>query len=282
MGSDRSEICSADFMERQVLGVVLEDPKTWETVATLHKDDFLLDSHRRIFACMTELADLGIPIDLPILADRLEEHGELEKIGGPAYLVATVHASAQRRRYKRGAEMLSRLASDGTVSPDTLRAATLATMETLADSSNATPPRFSEEAIALRFSQQYESELRYVSRWRQWLRWEGTRWAEDETLHVFDLARGLCRQVSAECGEIEKITAIRFASKATSAAIEVLARADRRHAATVEQWDRDTLLLNTPAGTVDLRNGTLYQHLREDYLTKITAASPGAGCSLWL
>jgi putative DNA primase/helicase len=155
-------------------------------------------------------------------------------------------------------------------------------METLADSSNATPPRFSEEAIALRFSQQYESELRYVSRWRQWLRWEGTRWAEDETLHVFDLARGLCRQVSAECGEIEKITAIRFASKATSAAIEVLARADRRHAATVEQWDRDTLLLNTPAGTVDLRNGTLYQHLREDYLTKITAASPGAGCSLWL
>jgi hypothetical protein len=39
-------------------------------------------------------------------------------------------------------------------------------------------------------------------------------------------------------GDIER-AAIRLASKATSAAVERLAEADRRHAATTSQWDAD-------------------------------------------
>ena len=61
------------------------------------------------------------------------------------------------------------------------------------------------------------------------MRWDGVRWVEDDTLHVFDLARGICRTASAECGDSEKVIAVRLASKATSAAIERLAAADRRH-----------------------------------------------------
>ena len=74
---------------------------------------------------------------------------------------------------------------------------------------------------------------------------------------------------------------MKIAAAQTVAAIERLDRADRRHAAIVEQWDADLFLLNTPGGTVDLRTGECHGHDREQYLTKMTAASPGGDCSLW-
>jgi putative DNA primase/helicase len=144
------------------------------------------------------------------------------------------------------------------------------------------PPRFSEEALALRFSRQYADELRYVARWGRWMHWSGTRWVEDDTLRVCDLARGICRAASAECGDNEKAIAARLASKGTSAAIERLAAADRRHAATVAEWDTDPWLLNTPSGTIDLRTGGLQRHRRTDYITKSTAVGPAGNCPLWL
>ena len=67
---------------------------------------------------------------------------------------------------------------------------------------------------------------------------------------------------------------MKIATAQTVAAIERLARADRRHAATVEQWDADPWLLNTPGGAVDLRTGDLLRHESGRYLTKITGASP--------
>jgi putative DNA primase/helicase len=61
-----------------------------------------------------------------------------------------------------------------------------------------------------------------------------------------------------------------------------LAKADRRHAATVNQWDVDPWLLNTPDGVVDLRTGRLRPHQPDDYMTKITAGAPGGECPLFL
>jgi putative DNA primase/helicase len=69
---------------------------------------------------------------------------------------------------------------------------------------------------------------------------------------------------------------------APSPAVERLARADRAHAATVEQWDADPWLLNTPGGTVDLRRGELRPHRRADYCTKQTAVTPRGDCPRWL
>ena len=149
------------------------------------------------------------------------------------------------------------------------------------------PPRFSEEALALLFSDQHEHDLQYVSGWGRWMCWDGMRWREDDTLSVFDRARAICRAASAKCSEEEKRekAAARLAAAATVAAVERLARADRRHAGTIDQWDADAWLLNTPAGTVNLRTGELCGHRREQYLTKLTAAGPagpGDNCPLWL
>jgi putative DNA primase/helicase len=70
-------------------------------------------------------------------------------------------------------------------------------------------------------------------------------------------------------------------SAKTIAAVERLARSDPRLAATVDQWDRDPWLLNTPAGTIELQTGRMREHRREDYITKITAVGPGGDCPLW-
>jgi putative DNA primase/helicase len=60
-----------------------------------------------------------------------------------------------------------------------------------------------------------------------------------------------------------------------------LASDDRRMAATAEQWDADPWLLCTPGGTVNLRTGKLREAQRADYMTMMTAATPGGDCPRW-
>ncbi|MGH7119956.1 MAG: phage/plasmid primase, P4 family [Acetobacteraceae bacterium] len=141
------------------------------------------------------------------------------------------------------------------------------------------PPEFSDEALALRFTARHADDLRYVAAWGRWHRWTGSVWRPDDTLHVFDLARAICREAAAQCPDPH--AAPRIASAQTVAAVERLARADRRHAATSDQWDFDPWLLNTPGGIVDLRTGERREHRREDYVTKITAVAPGGDYPLW-
>jgi putative DNA primase/helicase len=74
---------------------------------------------------------------------------------------------------------------------------------------------------------------------------------------------------------------VHVASAKTVAAVERLARADRRLAATSNQWDANLWLLNTPEGTIDLRTGKMRPCDPEDYVTKITAIAPGGDCPTW-
>jgi putative DNA primase/helicase len=178
-------------------------------------------------------------------------------------------------------EKAQRFADDPSV-PTSALAEIGSDLAEVAVDSEPLPPRFSEEALALRFSQKYKGELRYVAGWGRWMCWDGTRWREDDTLAVFDRCRAICRRASAECGDAKERAAIKIAAAQTVAAIERLARADRRHAATVEQWDSDPWLLNTPAGTVDLRTGEILEHRRDDSITKMTATAPSGDCPLWL
>ena len=83
-------------------------------------------------------------------------------------------------------------------------------------------------------------------------------------------------------GDNSKKLAPIIGSAKTVAAVERLASADRRIAATVDQWDTDSSLLNTPGGTIDLRTGDMRPHAPGDYITKITAAAPGGECPTWL
>ena len=74
--------------ERSILGAILLDNFTYTQASAenLQADDFFLDSHRRIYARITELADSGRPVDLVTLAEELSRRKEVEAIGGVAYL----------------------------------------------------------------------------------------------------------------------------------------------------------------------------------------------------
>lgn len=142
------------------------------------------------------------------------------------------------------------------------------------------PPEFADDALALRFSHHFAGALRYVDAWGRWMAWDGAVWRKDETLAVYDLVRRVCRAASSDARNPGLQT--RLASGKTVAAVEKLARADRRHAATAQQWDADPWVLNTPGGVVDLRTGETRAHAADDHLTKSTAVAPGGDCPVWL
>jgi putative DNA primase/helicase len=140
-------------------------------------------------------------------------------------------------------------------------------------------PAFSDEALALRFAERHADHIRFVSAWNKWMILVGTHWQTDATLHAFNLARRVCRDAAAEC--IVPKVASAVASAKTVYAVERLSRADQRLAATVEQWDADPWLLNTPDGVVDLRTGALRRHPAADYMTKMTEVGPRGACPKW-
>jgi len=113
------------------------------------------------------------------------------------------------------------------------------------------PPGFTDDALALDFTERHAEGWRFVAGWGHWLQWEGTRWAKETTLKAFDNARMICREAAARC--LKPKIAAKVASASTVAAVERMARADRRHAATIDQWDTDPWLFDTQGGVVMLR-----------------------------
>ena len=165
--------------------------------------------------------------------------------------------------------------------PEQPQAAAFSVGEELPETGRQQAPRLAEDTLALLFTERHADNLRYVATWSRWMRWDGCRWGTDATLHVFDLVRDLCREASVEFAETPA-SASKTSSAATVAAVERLARTDRRHAAMIEQWDSDPWLLNTPGGRVNLHTGELSEHRRSDYCTRMTAATPGGSCPQWL
>jgi putative DNA primase/helicase len=141
------------------------------------------------------------------------------------------------------------------------------------------PPGFTEDALALEFTSRHAYDWRYVAAWARWLCWTGTHWQHETTLKAFDVARLVCRTAAASSSNPK--VAAKISSAATVAAVERLARADRRHAGKSDQWDQDLWALNTPGGVVDLRTGSLRPHDRADHITKIATATPLGDCPTW-
>jgi putative DNA primase/helicase len=141
-------------------------------------------------------------------------------------------------------------------------------------------PLTAEDSIALAFVDRHAHELRYVAPWGRWMSFDDTRWASDDTLHVFDRVRAICREV-ATAGQ-KPFGAI--ASAKTVAAVERLARSDRRLAATTVQWDAQPWLFAAGDRTIDLRTGIDRAPDPLDYVTKnaaCAAAPAGTPPPIW-
>jgi replicative DNA helicase len=77
--------------ERSVLGAILLHNDAFNLAAeVIDSHDFFRDAHRRIFDKMVKLAERGDAIDLVTLKEELGRSGDLEEVGGPAYITALV------------------------------------------------------------------------------------------------------------------------------------------------------------------------------------------------
>jgi len=83
----------ADDAERSVLGAMIFDKSAAESALevigqrTLENSPFYSENHSIIYLAMMNLQKRGVQIDMLTLVNRLREKGNLERIGGAAYLV---------------------------------------------------------------------------------------------------------------------------------------------------------------------------------------------------
>src|SRR5262245_20089822 len=107
--------------ERALLGSVMLDNSLWPQTESVSADDFLFESHRRIYRCMASMAENKRPIDETTLPAELQARGELQSIGGFDYIgvlldgvvpenfstyVRDFHKAAQERTFARQYEQL--------------------------------------------------------------------------------------------------------------------------------------------------------------------------------
>lgn len=75
--------------ERSLLGAILVNNAVLAIARSILKpEDFFLDQHRRLFVQMVELAELSMPIDLVILAEKARSQAVLDAMGGVAYVAS--------------------------------------------------------------------------------------------------------------------------------------------------------------------------------------------------
>src|SRR5437870_12437886 len=77
--------------ERSVLGAILLHNDAFNQAAeVIDANDFFRDAHRRIFDKMVKLSERNDAIDLVTLKEELGRSGDLDEVGGPAYISALV------------------------------------------------------------------------------------------------------------------------------------------------------------------------------------------------
>src|SRR3989454_2372469 len=83
--------------ERSILGAILLDNLSYNQAAEhLRPEDFSLDSHRRIYSRMMDLAESSRPIDMITLIEELDRRRELEAVGDVGYVSGLVDGVPDR------------------------------------------------------------------------------------------------------------------------------------------------------------------------------------------
>ena len=129
------------------------------------------------------------------------------------------------------------------------------------------PP--TQDSVALAFRAQFEGRLLYAHSFGCWLKWDGTRWRREETMLAFDFVRRLARELNVDGKNGPS-------SSNFCKGVETFVRADRSFAVGGAEFDVDNYLLNTPAGTYDLRTNQMRPHDPLDRIMKSTAVVPSA------
>lgn len=93
--------------EQSLIGGLLLDNSAWDRIAdTVSEPDFYRDDHRRIFAHIRKLVELGKPADVVTVYESIEKSNEVDQTGGMAYLGEIANATPSAANSRRYAEII--------------------------------------------------------------------------------------------------------------------------------------------------------------------------------
>ena len=126
-----------------------------------------------------------------------------------------------------------------------------------------------------RLVERFGDVVRWYHSAKHWFCWDGMRWKKDEEEKILAYAKETAKAICCEAGECDdsdkRKLILKWANTSSSAkslsAMLTVARPDL--AITTEMLDRDQFKLNCLNGTIDLRNGKLTPHRKEDFITKM-------------
>lgn len=103
----RSVVQAADCLPAStpnwaIMGAIMLDNRAYsQTAGHLSPRDFSLDSNRRIYSRLVDLAESLRQIDMVTLIEELDRHKELQVIGGAAYVSSHVEGLPARRNSRQ-------------------------------------------------------------------------------------------------------------------------------------------------------------------------------------
>lgn len=137
----------------------------------------------------------------------------------------------------------------------------------------------------------FGDRLRYCSKWKKWLSWNGEKWSIDYLNRVHTYAKKTIRWYYKKAMDLEnrsmrqrlKTHAVRCESVNKMEAIVRIAKSDENLVMTSEELDRDPWLLNVKNGILDLRTGTLSDFDPLKMITKQCPVlyKPEVACPTW-
>ncbi|MGC4086220.1 MAG: DnaB-like helicase N-terminal domain-containing protein [Vicinamibacterales bacterium] len=123
MSDDRALPHNLDA-ERAVLGALMVDHEAYTTVAALiAESDIYRDAHRRIYRAMGRIHRRGAAIDLVTARAELDRTGDLDDVGGPAYMASLIDGVPRATNVEHYARIIKE--------KSTLRSVILETRKTL-------------------------------------------------------------------------------------------------------------------------------------------------------
>jgi len=98
----------ASSLEEAVLGaIMLSKDALTVVIDTLRPESFYVDAHQAIYKAMVRLFERTQPIDLLTVSEELKKTAELEKVGGPYYLVELTNRVASSANLEYHARLVA-------------------------------------------------------------------------------------------------------------------------------------------------------------------------------
>jgi putative DNA primase/helicase len=151
---------------------------------------------------------------------------------------------------------------------------------------------FTDLGNAERLKARHGDDLRYVHKWRDWIIWDGQRWAVDSSGEIDrranDVARAMLSDAAKVLDDDKRKSLAQWALKSQSRnRLEAMVdRTESLEGISVDpaQLDSDPWLLAVLNGTLDLMKGKRREPRRKDLITKLAPVvyDPDAPATTWL